>query len=60
MLPAVLLAQPPFISGFTKFSLVYSTVPGNGDVNPYGVTVIPATVGMLEQGNLRQQLQQQL
>jgi hypothetical protein len=52
LLPAVLLAQPPFISGFTTFSPVSSTVPGNGDINPYGVAVIPATIGMLKQGNI--------
>jgi len=46
------LAQPPFISGFTTFSLISSTVPGNGDINPYGVAVIPATMGMLHRGNI--------
>ena len=52
LLPNVLLAQPPFISGFTTFSPISSTVPGNGDVNPYGVAVIPATTGMLQRGNI--------
>jgi hypothetical protein len=29
-----------------------STVPGNGDVNPYGVAVVPASVGQLEQDHI--------
>jgi len=52
LLPAMLLAQPPFISGFTTFSPISSTVPGNMDENPYGVAVIPATVGSLQRGNI--------
>lgn len=31
---------------------VASTVPANGDVNPYGVAVVPATMGSLVQGNI--------
>jgi hypothetical protein len=31
---------------------VASTVPANGDVNPYGLVVVPATVGSLSQGSL--------
>ena len=31
---------------------VASTVPGNGDVNPYGIAVVPATMGSLTQGNI--------
>lgn len=30
---------------------IASTVPGNGDVNPYGIVVVPRTVGNLVQGN---------
>ncbi len=41
-----------FIGGFGKVSTVVSTVPGIGDVNPYGVVVIPATVGSLVRGNI--------
>ncbi len=29
-----------------------STVPSNGDVNPYGVAVVPTTTGSLVQGNI--------
>jgi len=31
---------------------VASTVPGNGDVNPYGVAVVPRTEGKLRAGNV--------
>ncbi len=31
---------------------IASTVPGNGDVNPYGIVVVPRTTGKLVQGNL--------
>lgn len=29
-----------------------STVPSNGDVNPYGIVVVPTTTGSLTQGNI--------
>lgn len=31
---------------------VASTVPGNGDVNPYGVALVPTTTGSLTRGNI--------
>jgi len=31
---------------------IASTVPSNGDVNPYGIAVVPTTVGSLTQGNI--------
>lgn len=31
---------------------VASTVPFNGDINPYGIVVVPRTTGKLTQGNL--------
>lgn len=33
-------------------STVASTVPSNGDVNPYGVFRVPRTVGLLKRGNI--------
>ena len=33
-------------------SMVASTVPANGDVNPYGVAVVPRTSGALVRGNV--------
>jgi hypothetical protein len=41
-----------FIGNFNKVSTIASTVPGNGDINPYGVAVVPTTVGNLVQGNI--------
>jgi hypothetical protein len=42
----------PFVGPLHKTSVITSTVPGNGDVNPYGVAVIPRTTGDLFQGNV--------
>jgi hypothetical protein len=36
-----------FLSQFSHIATVASTVPGNGDVNPYGVAVVPVTTGNL-------------
>jgi hypothetical protein len=47
-LPAAAAARPVG----TTTSLIASTVPGNGDVNPYGVAVVPATTGALRQGDV--------
>ena len=41
-----------FIGPFNKISTVASTVPANGDVNPYGVAVVPSTIGKLVKGNI--------
>ena len=38
---------PPF-----TISTISSTIPSNGDVNPYGVFRIPRTVGRLTRGNI--------
>jgi hypothetical protein len=35
-----------------KITVVASTVPSNGDVNPYGVAVVPTTTGNLTQGHI--------
>jgi hypothetical protein len=42
----------PFISGFTTISEVVSTVPSNGDINPYGVAPIHRSHGRLHQGSV--------
>ncbi len=36
----------------TTVSTIASTVPANGDVNPYGVAIVQQTVGNLKQGNV--------
>jgi hypothetical protein len=58
---AVLLVVACAISGFAQrsknpavrsISVVASTVPANGDVNPYGLVVVPKSSGALVKGNL--------
>jgi hypothetical protein len=41
-----------FIAPLATASTLGSTVPANGDVNPYGLVVVPASVGKLSAGNL--------
>ncbi len=36
-----------FIQQFNTTSTIASTVPGDGDLNPYGVAVVPVTTGSL-------------
>jgi hypothetical protein len=40
-----------FLNQLHTVSRVASTVPGNGDVNPYGVAVVPASAGRLTAGD---------
>jgi plastocyanin len=42
----------PFLSQLTKVSTLASTVPANGDVNPYGLAMVPSSVGRLQAGEL--------
>ncbi len=39
-----------FIAPLKTFSTVASTVPTNGDVNPYGLVFVPTSIGKLEAG----------
>ena len=41
-----------FIAPLGSFSTVASTVPANGDVNPYGIAFVPTTVGKLQAGQM--------
>jgi len=45
-------ADSTFIGGLTHNDPVGSTVPGNGDVNPYGVAVVPRSTGDLIRGDV--------
>jgi hypothetical protein len=45
-------ADGTFLGGLHHVSTVASTVPANGDVNPYGVAVVPTTIGALHQGDV--------
>ena len=55
--PATVAATPtaaatPFLAGLGGISTVASTVPQNGDVNPYGIVVVPSSIGKLKAGDL--------
>ncbi len=41
-----------FVGAFTHIDTVASTVPANGDVNPYGVAVVPHSRGHLVKGDV--------
>ena len=43
-------APVPYLSHFTTVTDVASTVPSNGDVNPYGVATVPFSAGSLVRG----------
>jgi hypothetical protein len=45
-------ASSSFLGRFHTIKVVASTVPKNGDVNPYGVAVVPTSVGKLIAGNV--------
>jgi hypothetical protein len=45
-------AAMSYLSGFSTVTSVTSTVPPNGDVNPYGIVAVPRSVGALRRGNL--------
>jgi hypothetical protein len=45
-------APPPFLAKFHKITTIGSTVPGNGDVNPYGTAVIRGSHGKLQDGDV--------
>jgi hypothetical protein len=51
--PAFARAAGPFIAPFAPNPPpLATTVPPNGDVNPYGIVTVPASVGSLRRGNL--------
>ena len=50
--PALASGHKSFIGGFAMKTPVASTVPANGDVNPYGVAVVQQREGMLHTGNV--------
>lgn len=52
---AVLAASPAGAASTvvdTTIAVLASTVPANGDVNPYGVAVVPESHGSLREGNI--------
>jgi hypothetical protein len=42
----------PFLTGLTKLTQLASTVPPNGDVNPYGIAAVPTSAGNLVAGDV--------
>ena len=44
--------RPSFVGGFKTISTVGSTVPKNGDLNPYGVAVVTRSKDRLHQGDV--------
>jgi plastocyanin len=42
----------PFLAKLTTVSKVASTVPANGDINPYGIATVPTSVGKLQAGQM--------
>jgi len=53
MAPASASPSPaPFIGPFPHLKNIASTVPANGDVNPYGVAVVQQSRGMLQRGDV--------
>ena len=49
--PTVTSTTHPFLPSLATVSQVASTVARNGDVNPYGVAIVPATIGHLVAGD---------
>lgn len=45
-------AMSSSLAGLTNQSEVASTVPTNGDLNPYGIALVPKTVGNLVRGDI--------
>lgn len=53
LVPAGALAfDHPFIGAFTTTTSLGSTLPANGDVNPYGIVTVPRSTGSLVRGNI--------
>ncbi|MBV9021628.1 MAG: hypothetical protein JOZ71_13050, partial [Ktedonobacteraceae bacterium] len=50
--PIVYASSSSFIGQFSKIDTIASTIPSNGDLNPYGVAVVPHSIGKLMQGDI--------
>ena len=44
--------QTAYIAPFKHVKTIASTVPPNGDVNPYGIVIVPSSAGSLVSGDL--------
>ncbi len=45
-------SSAPFLANLKSVSKVASTVPANGDINPYGIVTVPTSVGKLQAGEM--------
>ncbi|HTT78293.1 MAG TPA: SMP-30/gluconolactonase/LRE family protein [Stellaceae bacterium] len=45
-------AEPGFLETIHRHTTLISTVPGNGDLNPYAVVVAPVSVGKIQKGDV--------
>jgi hypothetical protein len=50
--PVLAAGGTPILDSLTTISTVASTIPGNGDVNPYGMIVVQKSVGSLVAGHI--------
>jgi hypothetical protein len=50
--PAAQSSSSAFLAGLATVSSLGSTVPANGDLNPYGIVVVPRSIGALHAGSL--------
>jgi hypothetical protein len=52
LVPASATATMSFLGTLHTVTSLESTVPGNGDVNPYGIVTVPRTSGSLVRGDI--------
>ena len=52
VLPALAAAEGAVLPALTVNQVIASTVPGNGDINPYGIVQIKRSTGRLVAGNI--------
>ena len=45
-------SSAPFLANLKTVSKIASTVPANGDINPYGLVFVPTSVGKLQAGQM--------
>lgn len=50
--PVLAGGDTPVLHGLTKITTIASTVPANGDVNPYGMAQVKRTIGNLRAGHI--------
>lgn len=50
--PAASAAPVPYLSHFHTLTTLHSTIPTNGDLNPYGIFIIQQSTGDLHAGNV--------